>query len=78
MKWEYLTPSERTTRCPYKGHAQYYNLNINGKEYADHVWWYEYPTAESAAIQGYMCFYNDKVDTYVDGVLEEKVVAHEI
>ena len=58
--------------CPYKGEAQYYNAVINGKEYADHIWWYEYPTAESAAVQGLVSFYNEKVDIYIDGVLEEK------
>lgn len=45
---------------------------IDGKEYKDVVWWYEYPITESAAIQGLVSFYNEKVDIYVDGVLEEK------
>jgi uncharacterized protein (DUF427 family) len=36
------------------------------------IWWYEYPTVESGAVQGFVCFYNEKVDTYIDGVLEEK------
>jgi uncharacterized protein (DUF427 family) len=47
-------------------------VTIDGKKYADHIWWYEYPTTESAAVQGYLCFYNEKVNTYVDDVLEEK------
>lgn len=47
-------------------------MTIDGKDYPDHIWWYEYPIAESAAIQGHVCFYNEKVDTYVDGILEEK------
>lgn len=72
MKWEYLTKSETTSKCPYKGLAQYYNVVIDGKEYKDVVWWYEYPTTESAAVQGLVSFYNEKVDVYVDGVLEEK------
>jgi len=58
--------------CPYKGKAQYYNVTIEGKEYKDVVWWYEYPTIESAAVQALVSFYNEKVDIYVDGVLEEK------
>jgi uncharacterized protein (DUF427 family) len=72
VKWEYLTSSKTTTKCPYKGRAQYYNVTVEGKEFKDHVWWYEYPITESAAVQGYLCFYNEKVDTYVDGDLEEK------
>jgi len=72
VKWEYLSKSDTVTKCPYKGAAQYYNVTIDGKEYKDIVWWYEYPTTESAAIQGLVSFYNEKVDTFVDGVLEEK------
>jgi len=72
VKWEFLSKSETTSKCPYKGLAQYYSVTIAGKEYTDVIWWYEYPITESAAIQGMVCFYNEKVDIYVDGVLEEK------
>lgn len=72
VNFQYLTPSSTTTKCPYKGLAQYYNVTVEGKEWKDVVWWYEYPTTESAAIQGLVCFYNEKVDVFVDGVLEEK------
>jgi uncharacterized protein (DUF427 family) len=72
VKWEYLSKSELTTKCPYKGLAQYYNVTVGGEVYKDVIWWYEYPTTESAGIQGLVCFYNEKVDTFIDGVLEEK------
>ncbi|TVY82680.1 hypothetical protein LSUE1_G002364 [Lachnellula suecica] len=72
VQWQYLSESKTTSKCPYKGLANYYNVTVDGKEYPDAVWWYEYPTTESSAIQGLVCFYNEKVDTYVDGVLEEK------
>lgn len=49
-----------------------YNVLVNGKEYKDVVWWYKHPTAESAPIAGHMCFYNEKVDLYIDGVKEVK------
>jgi len=49
-----------------------YNVVIKGKEYKDLVWWYKHPTAESAPIAGHMCFYNEKVDIYIDGVKEEQ------
>ncbi|KAF2181019.1 DUF427-domain-containing protein [Zopfia rhizophila CBS 207.26] len=72
VKWEYLTKSDTETYCPYKGKANYYNVTIDGKEYKDLVWYYVYPTAESAPIAGHMCFYNEKVDIWVDGVREER------
>ncbi|MCJ1458862.1 hypothetical protein MMC28_009236 [Mycoblastus sanguinarius] len=71
-RWEFLAESETISTCPYKGVANYYNVVVNGKEYKDLVWWYKYPTTESTPIAGHMCFYNEKVDIYIDGVKEEK------
>ena len=72
VKWEHLTPSDTVTFCPYKGRAEYYDVNVNGKRYRDVVWYYRYPTAESAPIAGHMCFYNELVDVWIDGAKEEK------
>jgi uncharacterized protein (DUF427 family) len=36
------------------------------------VWYYQYPTAESAPVVGHLCFYNEKVDVWVDGVKEDR------
>ena len=47
-----------------------YNVVVDGNEHKDLVWWYKYPTAESAPIAGHMCFYNEKVEILVDGVKE--------
>lgn len=44
---------------------------VEGKEIKDAVWCYKYPTAESTLVAGRLCFYNEKVDVFVDGV-EEK------
>jgi uncharacterized protein (DUF427 family) len=72
VKWEYLKESDTVTLCPYKGKANYYNVVINGKEYSDLVWYYRYPTSESAPVAGHLCFYNEKVEILVDGVPERK------
>ncbi|KAF2251005.1 DUF427-domain-containing protein [Trematosphaeria pertusa] len=71
VKWEYLSKSDSETYCPYKGRANYYNVTINGKEHKDLVWYYRYPTAESAPVAGHLCFYNEKVNIWVDGVMEQ-------
>jgi uncharacterized protein (DUF427 family) len=52
--------------------GSYYNVKVKGKEIKDVVWYYRYPTAESALVAGRLCFYNEKVDVFVDGVKEEK------
>jgi uncharacterized protein (DUF427 family) len=72
VNWEYLRKSDTETLCPYKGRANYYDVIVNGKQYRDLVWYYKYPTSESAPIAGYMCFYNEKVDLWVDGEKEQR------
>jgi len=67
-----LRPSKTTTRCPYKGEAEYYSVEVNGKLHEDVIWFYKCPTLESGAIAGLVCFYNEKVDIEVDGKRLEK------
>lgn len=71
IKWEYLEQSSTETVCPYKGVAGYYDVMLNGKRHKDLVWYYRDPVRESAPVAGYLCFYNEKVDIWVDGVKEE-------
>lgn len=59
---EVLRPSTTTTRCPYKGTAEYYDVVVGGETNRDVVWFYTQPTVECAAIAGLCCFYNEKVD----------------
>lgn len=70
--WTFLSRSDTTTSCPYKGQAEYYHLRVGNKLIEDAVWYYRNPTLESAAIQGRLCFYNEKVDVFVDGAKEQK------
>jgi uncharacterized protein (DUF427 family) len=68
LDWGVLEESETETYCPYKGKARYYHLRLGDKDVRDAVWYYEYPTAESAAVQGRLCFWDEKVGVFVDGV----------
>lgn len=67
-----LIPSEKVTRCPYKGEARYYSVTAGGELSEDLAWYYRYPTFEASGIANYMCFPQGKVDLYVDGELPEK------
>ena len=68
-----LRPSTTTTFCPYKGKASYYDVVLaDGTEVKDGVWYYPFPTHESAAVQGRLSFYNEKFEVFIDGVKEEK------
>ena len=67
-----LEESATTTDCPYKGTANYYTVIIAGNRHEDLVWWYRHPVHESAAIAGYVSFYNERADIYLDGQLQER------
>jgi uncharacterized protein (DUF427 family) len=65
VRMDLLTPSDRTSRCPYKGEAEYWSLR-HGDRRPDIAWSYRTPLPESQKIAGLICFYPDKVDLYVD------------
>ncbi len=72
VSMHYLTASDSQTSCPYKGDASYYSVKVGEKVYKDLVWHYPEPIAECPKIKDLLCFYNEKVDVVVDGVLQER------
>ena len=71
VRADMLARSEKTTRCPYKGLANYYSVQgVEGGE--DLVWFYQLPTSESIKIANLVCFFNERVDVFVDGELQER------
>lgn len=72
VRLELLESSATRTGCPYKGDASYWSVRSGDSLVEDVGWSYPTPLAESAAIAGYVSFYNEKVDITVDGVQEER------
>jgi uncharacterized protein (DUF427 family) len=72
LRMEYLRPSRTATHCPYKGTAAYWTVEVGGRIYEDYVWIYRTPLPESQKIAGLACFYNERVDIYVDGAVQER------
>jgi uncharacterized protein (DUF427 family) len=70
LRLDLLRPSDTQTHCPYKGTAGYWSIEVNGRVYDDLVWIYRTPLPESQKIAGLACFYNEKVDLFVDGAPE--------
>jgi len=66
-----LRPSKTVTRCPYKGAAEYFSVEVEGKVYEDLVWFYNQPLLEVAKVEGLCCFYNEKVEIELDGKILE-------
>ncbi|MSP88022.1 MAG: DUF427 domain-containing protein [Alphaproteobacteria bacterium] len=57
-----LTRTEKSTHCPYKGHATYWTIEAGSKRLDDAAWSYETPYVEMTEIAGRVAFYGDKVD----------------
>ncbi|MEM9517866.1 MAG: DUF427 domain-containing protein [Actinomycetota bacterium] len=67
VSMEYLTPTETSTGCPYKGVARYWNVTVDDVTHTDLAWGYDEPLPESAPVKGLICFYNEKVTVIIDG-----------
>jgi len=74
VKAEVLRRSDHTTYCPYKGTSKYYHVitKPGDEPVKDIVWYYEEPLLAVEAIRELVCFYNEKVDVWVDGVKQER------
>ncbi len=76
VRMDLLDPTESVTYCPYKGRAEWWSLRAgDGPEapvHADLAWGYRFPLPESIGVAGLVCFYNEKVDLYVDGELQAR------
>ena len=52
-----LKPSAHSSVCPWKGTAQYYSLDVDGKTNENAVWYYPEPKDAAANIKGRVAFW---------------------
>ena len=76
IRTDLLTPTATQTHCPYKGTAGYWSVDTGHGAHADLVWAYRAPLPESQKIAGLACFYDEKVDVYLDGELQDRPRTH--
>jgi uncharacterized protein (DUF427 family) len=77
VHFEHLLPSDTVSSCPYKGTTSgYWSVAVNGSEYPDLAWAYDFPTRQLQPIAGLVAFYNEKVDVIIDGVRVERPDTH--
>jgi len=72
VRMDVLQASDTETHCPYKGMAEYWSVEAGGRVHEDLAWSYRMPLPESQKIAGLVSFYNERVDLYVDGVLQQR------
>jgi uncharacterized protein (DUF427 family) len=71
VRMDLLQPSSSVSRCPYKGVARYWSGPLGGSAIKDVAWSYPAPIPECPKIENLLSFYNERVDLYVDGVLQD-------
>ena len=54
---EFFVESESHTVCPWKGVANYYNIQVNGDANYDAAWYYPKPSAAAKMIKDYVAFW---------------------
>ena len=66
LRGDVLTSSSKTTYCPYKGVASYWNASLDGNLVENVAWSYENPLQESEAIRGLLSFDDAVVSVRTD------------
>ena len=54
---QYFKDSETHTTCPWKGLANYYNIEVNGEVNKDAAWYYPSAKEKAKNIEGYVAFW---------------------
>jgi uncharacterized protein (DUF427 family)/acyl-CoA thioesterase len=61
VRWHLFEATDHHTICPFKGQADYWSLVAADPVEENVVWAYPTPFSEVAAIEGYACFYEDRL-----------------
>jgi uncharacterized protein (DUF427 family) len=57
VRWEYLSPSDTHTACPWKGQASYHTVVVDGKSKPDAAWVYPDPKPAASSIKDHVAFW---------------------
>ena len=77
VSFRHLIPTGTVTACPYKGVTSgYWSVRTGETVHEDLAWAYDFPTRQLLPIAGMVAFYNEKVDTFIDGQLLARPQTH--
>jgi uncharacterized protein (DUF427 family) len=65
VRLDLMRPTDHHTRCPYKGQASYWSIELPGSDRRaeNAVWGYPSPYDEVSGLAGYYAFYPNRVDS---------------
>ena len=58
IKKEYFKNSKKQTRCPWKGLASYFTIEVEGEKNKDAAWYYPQASHAAKPIQNHVAFKN--------------------
>ncbi len=67
VRRDLLEASPSTSFCAYKGQASYWSARVGDRLHEDMAWAYRDPLPDNGQIRDLICFFDEKVDIYVDG-----------
>ena len=74
VRAELAPAADLRTACAYKGWADYYDVRVGDRLEPVLAWYYPEPLRGMERIDGRVCFFNERVDVSLDGVLQERPV----
>jgi uncharacterized protein (DUF427 family) len=66
VRTELLEPSDRSTRCPWKGDASYWSVRVGDRVAENAVWGYPEPLAGAPPLAGYLALYWGAMDEWLE------------
>ena len=66
VSMDFLERTDYRTHCPFKGNAAYWTLRVGEQSAENSVWSYENPLPEAEPVRGYLAFYRDRMDAWVE------------
>ncbi|KAH8667630.1 hypothetical protein BGZ60DRAFT_409662 [Tricladium varicosporioides] len=61
VNMSYMSKTDHSTHCPWKGDASYYSINLDKTELKNAAWYYPEPKEKAASIKDHVAFYKNIV-----------------
>lgn len=74
VRMDLLEPTDKHTRCPWKGVASYWSVRVGDQVAENAVWSYPEPHENAPWLAGHLAFYWDRLDEWCEE--DERVIVH--